>query len=487
LGEVGLRYPGFILFASRLLSVVTGMLFVIIVTRNLSSYEFGVWGNMGDLLAYFTLVAYMMPFWSKRFLARGYSEAAKTGVVTNLLICAPMLASYAIFLPSILAILGVREDYLLAYMLISLQIPETYVISAFESILHIKRPQGMGYGLLVYETFKLAAAYVLVFHLGLGLLGAVYAVIMAYGAQILFYFTLIREYLLMGKVRWSYVREWVKGSFLNLYEAAGGRIYAIPLIMLFAYGGGAARAFYGAARTVAGIIGYSSSLALGLYPRLLVKADSKDASTVLNTVLMFALPMAAGAIALSDSYMVLLNPIYEAARPILIILSIQMLFLSLSSVFDQIVLGVEGFDGGARISLLDISKSRAFKLFSLPYVFSALTIPSTFVALAFYGENPLNSAMAISFILAVSDIAQFYIKYKLVEGCLKLEISNYSIIKFVFSCLIMTIILLILPHPTTIRNALVMTVFGALIYLSILYAIDKETRKLVFQILNKIK
>ncbi|MEM3693742.1 MAG: hypothetical protein QXI39_06960 [Candidatus Bathyarchaeia archaeon] len=487
MGDVGLRYPGFILFASRLLSVLTGMLFVIIVTRNLSSYEFGVWGNMGDLLAYFTMIAYIMPFWSKRFLGRGYIEAAKTGVFANLLFCLPVLSVYAILIPSLLTTLGVSQDYWLPYLLIGLQIPETYVIVAFESILHIKKPQAMGYGLLVYEASKLAAAYSFVFHLSLGLLGAVYAVITAYGIQIFFYLTLVREHLLAGKVRWSYIREWVKGSFLNIYEILGGRISSIPLILLFAYGGSPARAYYGAARTIASVIGYSSSLSLGLYPRLLAKADPKDASTALNTVLMFALPMTAGAIVLSDSYMMILNPVYLVARPILIILSIQTFFGTLSGVFDQIVLGVESLDEKASISIRNMVRSKIFKLFSIPYVFSALTITLTFQALLWNPNDPLESAMKIGVILTAFDIAQSLVKYKLAISCLNLNISNHIIVKYISSSLVMLLILLVIHHPTTIRETLVLTAFGGTIYLSTLCTIDIETRKLVFLIFERMK
>ena len=69
-----------------MISLVTGLLFSIIITRNLSSEEFGVWGNISDLLAYFTLMGSVIPSWSLRFFARGYVKAKETGVVVNTLI-----------------------------------------------------------------------------------------------------------------------------------------------------------------------------------------------------------------------------------------------------------------------------------------------------------------------------------------------------------------------------------------------------------------
>jgi len=64
----GIRYASIILFSSKLLSLITGLLFTIMITRNLSSEEFGVWGNISDLLAYFTLMGSVIPSWSLRFL-----------------------------------------------------------------------------------------------------------------------------------------------------------------------------------------------------------------------------------------------------------------------------------------------------------------------------------------------------------------------------------------------------------------------------------
>ena len=83
--KVRLRYSGFVLFVFRLLSVATGLIFTIMVTRSTSAGEFGIWSNLSDVLSYFTLMASIIPFWTTRFVAREHAGSAKTGLIDRLL------------------------------------------------------------------------------------------------------------------------------------------------------------------------------------------------------------------------------------------------------------------------------------------------------------------------------------------------------------------------------------------------------------------
>jgi len=47
--EIRLKYSGLIVFASRLLSVATGIAFVLMITRSVSEKQFGIWGNINDV------------------------------------------------------------------------------------------------------------------------------------------------------------------------------------------------------------------------------------------------------------------------------------------------------------------------------------------------------------------------------------------------------------------------------------------------------
>ncbi|MDH5734455.1 MAG: hypothetical protein OEY88_11850, partial [Candidatus Bathyarchaeota archaeon] len=282
--EIRLRYSGFILFTSKLLSVATGLAFVLMITRSVSKEEFGIWGNITDVFSYFVLLATILPFWTTRFVAREHAGSAKTGLIANIFISIASASIYLALLPTILSVLQIGADYAMLYFIVSIQIVEFYTISALEAVLHAKQPQTIGYGLLVYEVCKVALAFILIMHLKLGLLGAMYSMISSYIIQIAFYVKLTAKEL-KESVRWSYLKEWLKASPINLYSMVGNRIAAFTLILLFMYGE-LARSYYGAALTIANVIAYSTFLSYALYPRLLSKTDSKDVSTSLKMVLM---------------------------------------------------------------------------------------------------------------------------------------------------------------------------------------------------------
>jgi len=475
--EIKLRYSGFILFISRIISLLTGLIFSIIITRSLPAEEFGIWGNISDLLTYFTILAAMIPFWSRRSLARGLTEAAKTGFVANMLISAIMTIIYLALLPALISVLGVSPTYMFLYALIALQIPEIYARIALTSILHVKKPETMGYGLLIFEICKVLVVIVLILNFKMGLIGAIYAVMIAHAIRITYYTFLTKNDLLEGTVKWGYIKEWAKASLLNVYNLIGVRISTLPLLLLFIYGGETARAYYGAAQTIASIIGYASFLAYVLYPRLLVELNKKDILITLKSVLMFTIPMTAGAIVLSDSYMTILNIMYKNAQMVLVILAIGAFFESVSSVFEYVILGAEKFDEKANISIKELVKTDIFKLFSLPYVISILSIPAAYIALL-QSNDALVSAIYVSAIMVASKIFLSLVKYILSRKHLTISIPMNAISKYIFATIVMVVFLALLPHPMTIRYTFSVTLLGAGVYFAVLYAIDRETREL---------
>jgi O-antigen/teichoic acid export membrane protein len=53
----GLRFTGFVAFAVRIGSLLTGLAFSIIVARRLSEEDFGAWAYVGRLVSYFAATA----------------------------------------------------------------------------------------------------------------------------------------------------------------------------------------------------------------------------------------------------------------------------------------------------------------------------------------------------------------------------------------------------------------------------------------------
>ena len=485
--EVRLQYSGFIIFAAKILSIATGMIFTLLITRNTTEEQYGVWANIFDLMAYFVLLAAAIPFWSTRFVARNKEGSTKTGLVANLIIGVISVVFYIPLVPFITSALNVAQAYVVLYFMVSAQIIGSYLTNQLEATLRAERPQAVGYGLLVAEITKIALAYVLIVRLQQPLSGAMVSLTIAILIQIAYYLKLVSPSL-KQKTQWNYVREWLKGSITNIYYLIGNQIAAVIFIMLFVFGSHTARADYLAAATIANIIGYSSFLSFALYPRLLANKSLEDVTTSLKLVLMFAIPMAAGVMAIPDSFLTILKEQYAEAAPLLLILAIDALVLTISGFYQYVLFGVEKLDEKATIPIRQLVKSDIFKVFTLSYIHSAITLPLAYYVLTnFASVQAVQAAMYVAAITMTTRLAMFIVLYILVRRTLKVIVPWTSIGKYVFAGAIMGSALYLIPHPTRIALILVTAVAGGILYLALLLAIDKEARTLIKSILQEIR
>ncbi|MEM0314256.1 MAG: hypothetical protein QXQ41_06890, partial [Candidatus Bathyarchaeia archaeon] len=401
------------------------------ITRSVTIKEYGVWFNISDVAVYFTVLAGVFPFWALRFAARAKKGAVKTCFAANLAIGLAAAIFYVVSASFITSVLGVGREYVFLYFLASAQIVEVYILNVFESCLQAKMPHVLGYGLLIGEVCKIALGYLLIIRCGLSLFGALVSLIVGIFVQLVYYSRLLLKDL-RESIVWAYVREWLKGSLANIYNVIGNQIAAFIFIMLFAYGGEAARGNYGAAYQIAIIITYASYLAFALYPKLLAERKSQDITITLKMVLMFAIPMTAGVLAIPKSYLAMLNVEYVAAWPVLMVLAIDAFTLTLSSTFSFALYGLERMDEKAQISLRELVRSKLFLAFTLPYVHSAIALPTAYYILTVYTQNqPIPSALSVAVINSLTRFAMFLILFKIVNGMTEIKIPWRDITKYV--------------------------------------------------------
>jgi len=475
--QIRLRYSGMILFAFRLFSVGTSLLFTLMITRSVSPEDYGIYGNFGDVISYFTLASTVIPFWVTRFVARGHPGSSKTGLVANLSVAAISALIYLFMLGWIMSAFQIGGEYFAFYSAGVALIFAAHLSAVLEAILYSKRPEALGFGLFVFEISRVFFGFLIILVLRFGLIGILLSHVTAILIQSIFYLRLLmREFV--GDIRWDYVREWLKGSLLNIYGIIGGRILTLANIFLFIYCGELSRAYYGASSAIASIIGYSSSLAFALYPKLLSGAEAKDVELSLKMVLMFAIPMSLGAITLSEEILLILGQSYGPAWRALIILALNMLVSAPSSVFDSVISGMERLDAEAKISYRGVVRSRLFLLLTLYYVQAAIVTPLSY---AIFSSVSLDALAAVVYLAIISTIANIIItlaKYALAKRCLKFSIPWASIAKYLGVSLIMALILYLLQTPARLTITVAKTLFGGLVYFLILLAVDRETREI---------
>lgn len=478
---------GLLLFTSRLLSVGTGLLFTLMITRTTTKEQYGIWVNVNaDIITYFTLLATALPFWVMRFVSRRHEGSAKTGLIANLILGFISTFLYLPLVSFILSALNVSSDYLPLYLLASVQIIEVYLLAVLSDVLRVVRIEALGYGLLIEESAKVIAAYLLIFRFKLGLLGAMSALVAAYSIQVL-YFLYVSRGSLKGRVHWDYFKEWFKGSLTNVYNIIGDRISSFGLILLFTIGGEAARAYYGASFQIAGVIGHSSLLAFALYPKLLVYRRTEDIVTAFKSFFMFAIPMTVGAVILSDSYLTILDIKYRVASPILQMLAFFVFISGLSQILDSIVFGTEKIDSEAKIPLRELVKTKLFMIFSFPYARSLIVLPSLYIVLTIVRNDPLAAALYTVMIMLFAGIILLISRILFVKNLFSFSFPWLNVVKYLFASAVMGVLLLAIPHPTKLSTTLGYTLIGGIVYLLTLMILDRDTRTIVRSIVEEAK
>jgi O-antigen/teichoic acid export membrane protein len=489
--EIRTHYSGLIIFIAKLLTVATGIAYALMVANSLSQNEYGIFGTFNWMIPYFTLLAGPVTFWTMRFAARNKEGASKTGVVANLTLGAIATLIYLAFLPVVTGALGL-QSYAAVYIAAAAQVIETYSIAVLEACLQAQRPHFVGYGLLIGEVAKVSLAYFFLMTFHLALLGVMLSIGIAYAIKIAFYFkTLVEE--LKQRIVFRYVREWIRGSAFNLYSIAGDRIAATVFYMLTIYGREIGMSYYYAALQIANVITYSSFLAYALLPKLLAEGKIDEATVSLKMVLMFAIPMTAGAIAIPNSYLLFLKVSgeYTVATPVLIILAFDSLISIISTIYTFVLYGIEKVDEKAKIPFNEVMRSRLFISFSMPYAHSAITLPTTWYALTYLAHNdPLQVATYVTGINTIGHLATFIVLYIVVRKAVRLKIPWASIGKYVAASMVMAL-MLFLAYPKTRSSTLIFTATAAGVYFALLIVLDKETRMLVRMILqtmmNKVR
>jgi O-antigen/teichoic acid export membrane protein len=485
--ELRLYYSGFIIFAAQILSVITGLAFTLLLTRNMTKQEYGIWANIFDLVNYFLLLSGIFPFWAIRFIARGKQGAARTGLLANLAISLVSTTLYVSLTPFLTGAFHISGPYILRYLIAFAQIINVHLILTLESVLRATKPQAVGYGLLIEETTKLALAYVLIIRFQQLFLGALISLILAATVQTLYYVSITRKEL-KQKIQWAYVREWLKGSTANLYNAVGSQLASATIIMLFLLGGQEARGNYQAALTFANIIGYSLFLSYALYPKLLAENNLKDAANSLKTVLMFAIPITSIIMVTSPSLLIVLNIKYSEAQPILLLLAIDTFILLIQQFYTSVIFGTEKLDEKATIPLRKLVGSKIFKVFTLPYLQAAISLPATFIILTQFAHGqPVLAAVYVTAVNLTAHGMTLLVQYAMMHNSVRIPIPWKNTARYVLASAVPATILSTLPDTTTLTLTFATVLLGIAIYAAILLAIDKEARMLVGAIWNEIK
>ena len=323
-----------------MVSVVTGTVFVIIVTRQLTPEEFGVWSLIGGMLPYFLVSTAVISYWTVRQVARD-KPVGRTAAASGTLLS---LGSVPLYLVMVGLYLDVAPEFYFSMVLAAILIPASAISGIVQSVNMGHQPHVVSYSMLLFQTIKIPFVLALVYFLDLGIDGIIIAVFLATLAKIIAQVFFARKRLIQ-RFNPAFLYRWLKMSWIPVYTALGNYIWLSSVVIFpLITGSVVGVAYYAAAIAVSQFVSYTSAISQAIYPKLLAARKHGYIRDNLTKQLFFLLPMLGITVAFSQPALYVLNPVYQEAHLVVVFLACYMFVSVLVNFFDRILTGLEKVD-----------------------------------------------------------------------------------------------------------------------------------------------
>lgn len=484
--SISLRRTGLVVFTARVASVLTGLVFLVMITRSLSDQQFGFYEVITDVVAFAAYPAGLVSFWATRDIARG-KMFGRTALALNVALSALGILFYLAL--SYFSAAKIESAGFGTLAFAAILVPVAYFNQAANAVVQGHRPIVLGYAVIFSEAAKLLVAFPLLVVYKVGIDGVILAVMAANLAQALASAILAGDAISLP-LSGDQARRWLGMSWLPL-------LTSLPLVLALAdtYIASLAEAntvlvgHYQAAFSVASLAGYALYLAAAMYPLLLKGGSDEVTSMTLDLALAFGIPMAVGAAVLATPVLQLLNPLYLDASLALGILAISSLVNTVSVVLDWTLLGKDRVDVDESATFRDLVKSNIFFVAKVDLTISVVYLASVFLTLTYARSAGLSMGSTLD-VWALAQLAIFtsfiFVKVSRIRKTGRLIVPR-SVGYYVIGAGIMAAILYLL-EPLIDVNVGTFTLAGELvlvggagisIYGAFVLALDRDLRAII--------
>lgn len=490
---IRVRYSGLVAFSVGILTVFTGLVFTLIVTRTLTVEEYGTWSLIITVIGYLIVSGAIINYWTIRGIAREYA-IGKTSFSSSLIFSFGLIPIYIAF-----AILfSENSNAIQSSMILALVLVPLFFLSRNLTAINTGfQPQVTSYSLLVFELARIPTAFTFVYLLDLGLDGTILALFLSQLIQVSF-----QIYLARSKIRTIFQMEifkkWLKLSWLTAYSAGPTLLRNLDLalytiISLSVIG----VAFYSAAFAIGKLVSHSEKISQGLYPKLLSGGKYSHISQNISLSLFFGLPMVGLSIIFAKPGLYALNPIYQDAALIVVLLSLKTFFLSQSNNIQKSLLGIEQADITENPSIQKFLKSSLFQIPTYRYIQSGIYL-TLLVAVFLLNKDSVSEIELVTlwaFIALILEVPYFIFMWVILNHKTSINFPYKDGLKYLGSTIIFILVFLLTSESIIIYHEsifdflptlLVQFAICILIYFGIVYMVDKNTRNLFSTIVTQI-
>lgn len=471
----------------------TGLIFTLILTRRLSPEEYGTWSLIGNVIFYLIISEAIISFWSYRQVARG-EEVGKTAVISSGIFTLGVLPLYL----GLSYLLGNQSNADLDALTFGIILLPVYYISQTLGGINLShRPQAVSYGFLVFETAKIPTGLAFVYFLNLGVEGAIISITLAYLIRIIIQINFAKPKL-KNQFNIQILKRWIRLSWVSMYASF---TRAIVFLDVFIYplitGSVLGIAYFSASLAIASLAAHSSSISQALAPKLLAKGNLDHIPNNLSLMSYFAIPLLGISVLFSKAGLFALNPLYEIAYVIVILLSFKTFFFMFNSIFRNILESLETIDIEERPKFSQLIKSKLFLTPTWRYINTLLYLTSFSVIIFLLHVDEMEELELVTWwaILSLSfEIPFFIFMIILLYKQTKFKLPLISILKYIGATVAFSIVFyltndFIINYEISIFNYLPSLIAELIICVSVYFAItyitDKRTRNLLTSILNE--
>lgn len=461
------RFSGLILFLSNLISFLLGFIFIVLISRNLSQNDLGLWFYIGSIINYFEFLVKVLPYWATRDFARG-RLIARTSIISSLIISIPLTI---VFL-SISGILStIFRTVIYPFLVASMLIPIYYTSSSINSIIYVKYPHRVGWRVPIIDGLKIPLAFCL---LSYGLTGVLSAVVIANIIYILYGLYLIRGDL-EKRLDIDWLKNRFKHSWLPFMQSAIGYVNsASDQFLVGTFLSPEQLSTYGIGITISNAVKTSSQLALPFRMNVLAKSvtSKEEVGSIIKFVTIFIIPMFIGGMIISQELFGIFGVRYRQYSWVSWPLLASAVLTSYSAIFSGILSGLERKDINLGVDFKTLLKSKLFKLTLIDYCTTIILVVSSVILIPTLGVFGAALSRLVTASILFTILFMMCMQYLRPIDILK----NVSLVTL--ACIPM-IIYLVLFKPVGAISTLLTIIVAANIYFVSLYVIDKRSRRLI--------
>jgi len=494
MSEIRVTYSGLISFATGLINLGTGLIFILIVTRLLSQQDYGTWGLINSLFIYGFLASSFINFWTVRDIARG-KKVGKTSMVSSGLFS---IIGVCIYIGIALLVAPQSSIEINLFIIAAILLPINFLQKGISSINRGWSPQIVSYGTLIAGIASVPLALFFIYFLNWSITGIVLSLAIAQSINIIFQVIIARKKINV-KIDFKILKIWIKFSWVPLYPKISSLLYISDVIIFSLITSSVIGiSYYSAAIVIASLVAYASGISNSVYPKLLSGDKGKIITRNLTHLSYFIIPMFFLVITFAKPGLFVLNPIYEIAVLVVVFSVFRMLFFNLTNIFESFLIGVENVDAESKSTFKNYIKSKLFFIPTLRLIQHAMYIAVLTIVLVLLNNSSENIEL-VTFWSIIAMIFQIpltlYLLYK-VKQTFQLKFEINSIIKYVVAGLISFSFVYFLMEKFLTYNesvlnflpqVLIFAFLGIGIYLLITIFIDKPIRNLIKSIILEIK